>query len=43
MDGMESEPPATGFAWPGEESLVGVGAEENDGLWTRSRDFDWGD
>jgi len=43
MDGAE---PAVlvgaGFAWPGEESLAGVAADDG-GLWTRSRDFDWGD
>jgi hypothetical protein len=27
------------LAWPTEESV----AEEEEGLWSRSRDFDWGD
>ena len=30
------------FAWPGEKSVVGAAPDE-DTLWTRSRDFDWGD
>ena len=43
MDGVEPAVLAhAGFAWPGEESLAGV-AHHEDGLWTRSRDFDWGD
>jgi hypothetical protein len=48
MDGTE---PAVSLdsiplTWPGEESLetVAAGAEpEDSGLWSRSRDFDWGD
>jgi hypothetical protein len=44
MDGIEPEVLTQGFAWPGEEALVGVAAaDDGDGLWTRSRDFDWGD
>jgi hypothetical protein len=35
------------LTWPGEESVedaVGVTAKREDsGLWSRSRDFDWGD
>jgi hypothetical protein len=43
MDGMEPEVVAhASFAWPGAESLV-AGADDDSGLWTRSRDFDWGD
>ena len=42
MDGLEPAVAAhASFAWPGEESLA-VGADDG-GLWTRSRDFDWGD
>jgi hypothetical protein len=42
MDGIESEVMShAGFTWPGEGSLAAVG--HDDGLWTRSRDFDWGD
>jgi hypothetical protein len=42
MDGIESEVMSeTGFAWPGEEALASVARD--DSLWTRSRDFDWGD
>jgi hypothetical protein len=48
MDGTESElapePPAVGaFAWPGEELVAEPVAEGDSGLWSRSRDFDWGD
>ena len=34
------------LAWPGEESVENVTAEaasEDSGLWSKSRDFDWGD
>ncbi len=33
------------LTWPGEESLEHVTAEtsEDSGLWSKSRDFDWGD
>ena len=47
MDGEEpavvSEP--TVLAWPGEETEEHAAepAEEDEGLWTKSRDFDWGD
>jgi hypothetical protein len=44
MEGIES-PEAVAVAsplgWPGEDAAVGE--ETEDGLWTRSRDFDWGD
>jgi hypothetical protein len=50
MDGTE---PAVSLdsiplVWPGEESVpstVGVTSEadDDDGLWSRTRDFDWGD
>ena len=46
MDGTEPAVPVNGEAlpWPGEDSLeqaAPVGGD--DGLWGRSRDFDWGD
>ena len=50
MDGVELD--ALGAArptvlqWPGEESIElvpGARADEDSGLWSRSRDFDWGD
>jgi hypothetical protein len=45
MDG--EEPAVTGeptvLAWPGEETAEQVTAESDEGLWGRSRDFDWGD
>jgi hypothetical protein len=50
---MDGDEPAVSFdtvplVWPGEESLetVVAGSEdtsEDSGLWSRSRDFDWGD
>jgi hypothetical protein len=44
MDGVPAFPvEEVGVAWPGEESLAVVGDTENGGLWSRSRDFDWGD
>ena len=45
MDGQEpvvaAEP--TVLAWPGEETADHVSADADEGLWSRSRDFDWGD
>ena len=47
MDGEEpvvvAEP--TALAWPGEETEEHAGPDESseEGLWTKSRDFDWGD
>jgi hypothetical protein len=48
MDGTESAVSLDSIplVWPGEESLetVGVRADgEDSSLWSRSRDFDWGD
>jgi hypothetical protein len=42
MDGQETifDGPATLAA---DETLEDAGPEAEDGLWTRSRDFDWGD
>lgn len=48
---MDGEEPAVSLdtgplAWPGEESLEHVTVEsdrEDSGLWSKSRDFDWGD
>jgi hypothetical protein len=50
---MDGEEPAVDFdtsslAWPGEESLEHVTVADSDtsedtGLWSKSRDFDWGD
>jgi hypothetical protein len=44
MDGTEPavEMTAATHLWPGEDTLEPVEAEE-EGLWGRSRDFDWGD
>lgn len=48
MDGVEApevvahvDPAVPG--WPGEAAIGGRVAEDDDGLWSRSRDFDWGD
>jgi hypothetical protein len=30
-------------AWPGEETEERTASEFDSGLWSRSRDFDWGD
>ena len=46
MDGQETavQIETTTLAWPGEESFEHVGAaREDSGLWSKSRDFDWGD
>jgi hypothetical protein len=46
MDGTEPAIPAEptiALKWPGEEEAEEELVEAHDGLWTRSRDFDWGD
>ena len=46
MDGTEPAIPAEptiALKWPGEDELDEPAVEAHDGLWTRSRDFDWGD
>jgi hypothetical protein len=47
---MDGDEPAVSLdsiplTWPGEESVENVTAEtsEDTGLWSKSRDFDWGD
>jgi len=46
---MDGEEPAvnldaTVLAWPGEETVDNVnGSSDEDSLWGKSRDFDWGD
>ena len=43
MDGAEPAVVAhgrNGLAWPGEDHILQA---TEDGLWSRSRDFDWGD
>jgi hypothetical protein len=45
MDGVES-PIVTAepvLAWPGEDTAEHTPEPEDSGLWSRSRDFDWGD
>jgi hypothetical protein len=44
MEGMEAPEVvavAASLRWPGEDAAVGE--ETDEGLWSRSRDFDWGD
>jgi hypothetical protein len=45
MDGevpaVNSESPV--LAWPGEETAEQASPDSEEGLWGRSRDFDWGD
>ena len=52
MSGQDTfEEDSSTFAWPTEEELVASAppvetepdAESDEGLWSRSRDFDWGD
>jgi hypothetical protein len=44
MEGLEAPEVvavASPLGWPGEEPVVGEDTDES--LWSRSRDFDWGD
>jgi hypothetical protein len=34
---------STVLAWPGEETVEHAAPATDDSLWTKSRDFDWGD
>ena len=45
MDGEEPAPAVEAHvtAWPGEETMEQQLPELDSGLWSRSRDFDWGD
>jgi hypothetical protein len=45
MDGQQPVVVAasTAPAWPGEETVEHAAPDTEDGLWSRSRDFDWGD
>jgi hypothetical protein len=42
LDGVEAPEPSSVLPWPGEDE-VAEGAALDDGLWGRSRDFDWGE
>jgi hypothetical protein len=42
LDGVEAPQPASVLPWPGEDE-VAEGAALDEGLWGRSRDFDWGE
>jgi len=45
MDGQESvvADRPTVLAWPGEDTLERATPDDEENLWGRSRDFDWGD
>ncbi len=40
--GVEAPQPVPALPWPGEEQTE-EGAALDEGLWGRTRDFDWGD
>jgi hypothetical protein len=42
LEGAEAPEPAPALPWPGEDETA-EGAALDDGLWSRSRDFDWGE
>ena len=42
LEGVAAPEPAKPLPWPGEADSV-EGAALDDGLWGRSRDFDWGE
>ncbi len=42
LEGVAAPEPAQPLPWPGEDDSV-EGAALDDGLWSRSRDFDWGE
>ena len=42
LEGVEAPEPSPALPWPGEGESV-EGAALDDGLWGRSRDFDWGE
>ena len=45
MDGAEPAVnlDATVLAWPGEETVDNASPADEESLWGKSRDFDWGD
>jgi hypothetical protein len=42
LDGVQAPEPAPALPWPGEDATA-EGPALDDGLWARSRDFDWGE
>jgi hypothetical protein len=42
LEGVAAPEPSQPLPWPGEDEAV-EGAALDDGLWGRSRDFDWGE
>jgi hypothetical protein len=43
MDGQDSMPDVSALGWPGEDTPEPAPQQADEGLWGRSRDFDWGD
>jgi hypothetical protein len=43
MDGQDTMPGGVALGWPGEEAAEPTAQQTDEGLWGRSRDFDWGD
>lgn len=43
MGGEDAAPAPVELSWPGEEALAQAVGDGDEGLWGRSRDFDWGD
>ncbi|HEX3291282.1 MAG TPA: hypothetical protein VHR46_07785 [Gaiella sp.] len=43
LEGVEAPEPSPALPWPGEGGDTVEGAALDDGLWGRSRDFDWGE
>ena len=42
LDGAQAPEPVSPLPWPGEDDIA-EGAALDEGLWGRSRDFDWGE
>src|SRR5262245_34445291 len=43
LEGVEAPEAPPALPWPGEEDDAAEGPALGDGLWGRSRDFDWGE
>jgi hypothetical protein len=43
LEGVEAPEASPALPWPGEEASEPEGPALDDGLWSRSRDFDWGE
>ena len=42
LEGVQAPEPAPALPWPGEDASA-EGPALDDGLWSQSRDFDWGE